>query len=153
MILPNAIKEFLNKATVPGDMCLPYHYPAPEHFETFQSCYRYDGNTLADLTSTAPGGFHPNWYIITYNYFSDPYFIDITEEAQGFPVYYAPSSAGKWVPTKVATSLANFSKLLTNLAALLNDTPAYLKYLETHVDTTTAPWSEIYSNAAEPAEV
>ena len=148
-MLPAAVQTFIAQAIVPGDMCLPYHYPKVENFAGFQSTYRYHGNTLEDLTSTAPGAFQPGWYVVAQSYFGDPFIVDFTEEAQGFPVYYAPLGAGEWVPTKLAASLADFTTLLIDLAALADDSPAQLAYLKAHVDTSLEPWQEICAGLAE----
>lgn len=151
MIIPAPLQAFITRAIVPGDMCLPYHYPKLEHFATFQSCYRYHGNTLEDLTSTTPGAFQPGWYVVSRNYFGDAFIVDFTEEAQGFPVYYAPIGAGQWVATKVTDTLAQFAILLTDLASMHDDAKAQLAYLQAHVDTTAEPWQEVCTSlAAEP---
>ncbi|MDG9927312.1 MULTISPECIES: hypothetical protein [unclassified Pseudomonas] len=49
------------------------------------------------------------------NDFGDPFFIDLDEEAQGFPVYYAPHGAGRWDAERVASSLRHFAEILAAL--------------------------------------
>lgn len=92
----NAIRSFLEAAIVPGDMVLPFKYPQSERWEEWQSGFRYDGVSGNNLVASAPGEWQPGWYVVALNYFDDPFFIDLNEAAQGYPVYYAPHGAGRW---------------------------------------------------------
>ena len=62
-----------------GDLGLPQWYPEPGGIDAFQVGYRSNGNTGEDLSSEAPGQWHPAWLAVAANYFRDPYFIDLRE--------------------------------------------------------------------------
>ena len=94
--LPRAVRRFIEDAIVAGDVALPFHYPRPEHWQGWQSGFRYHGITGESLIATTPGEWQPGWHVIALNGFDDPFFIDLGEEAQGFPIYYAPHGAGRW---------------------------------------------------------
>ena len=42
---PEVVRQFIEAATVAGDMGLPFHYPALDELEGWQSGFRYHGIT------------------------------------------------------------------------------------------------------------
>lgn len=60
---------------------------------------------------------HPDWYVICTNYFDDPFFVNITEVEQNYPVYYS-QHGGNWIPTKVADNITTFAAILSKLKEL-----------------------------------
>jgi hypothetical protein len=142
-ILPDEVKDFIAAEIVAGDMALPSHYPKPHELRALQVGYRSHGLTGEDLVSTVPGGWQPGWLVIAQNYFDDPFFIDIAEEASGFPVYYARHGAGRWDAVIAAPSLQRFSQILSALRALGGDDARVRHFIETETDATNALWSEV----------
>jgi hypothetical protein len=121
MNIPQLILQFILSKTISGSMLLPFHYPKPEEWQGYQSCFRYHGISGEDLTSTEAGKWQPGWYVIALNGLDDPFFVDLNEEEAGFPVYYAQPGAGVWVPLTVAEDITRFGTLLIGLEALKND--------------------------------
>lgn len=142
-ILPNEVQDFIAAEIVAGDMALPSHYPKPHELRAFQVGYRSHGLTGEDLVSTAPGGWRPGWLVIAQNYFGDPFFIDVTEQASGFPVYYARHGAGRWDAVIAAASLRRFGQILLALRAAGSDDARTRHLIETETDATNAPWNEV----------
>lgn len=147
--LPPSVQAFVDAAIVVGDLGLPQWYPEPGGIDAFQVGYRSNGNTGEDLSSEAPGQWHPAWLAVAANYFRDPYFIDLREADAGYPVWWAPASAGRWTPSPVAASIERFGALLQALAALGDDPGAMLARIEREPGTEGAPWREIRANLAE----
>ncbi|GKX57486.1 hypothetical protein SOASR030_35980 [Leminorella grimontii] len=150
----NAIRSFLEAAIVPGDMVLPFKYPRPEQWEEWQSGFRYDGVSGASLVASTPGEWQPGWYVVALNYFDDPFFIDLNEVTQGYPVYYAPHGAGRWDAEHIASSLQEFSNLLAALRDCSEDDEAALSHIRSQPYLQTKFWNEVCENrlAREPAE-
>lgn len=142
--LPHAALQFIEAALVAGDMALPFHYPRAEQWEGWQSCFRYNGRTGESLVAATPGAWQPGWYVIALNGFDDPFFIDLGEEAQGFPVYYAPLGAGRWDAQQAAPSLQRFGEMLAVLCGIGDDDAAALRWIEAEVGLTTALWREVF---------
>lgn len=147
--LPPSVQAFVDAALVVGDLGLPQWYPEPGGIDAFQVGYRSHGHTGEDLSSEAPGQWHPAWLAVAANYFRDPYFIDLREADAGYPVWWAPASAGRWTPSPVAASIERFGALLQSLAALGDDPGAMLARIEREPGTEGAPWREIRANLAE----
>jgi hypothetical protein len=147
--LPPSVQAFVDAALVVGDLGLPQWYPEPGGIDAFQVGYRSHGHTGEDLSSEAPGQWHPAWLAVAANYFRDPYFIDLREADTGYPVWWAPASAGRWTPSPVAASIERFGALLQSLAALGDDPGAMLARIEREPGTEGAPWREIRANLAE----
>jgi hypothetical protein len=147
--LPPSVQAFVDAALVVGDLGLPQWYPEPGGIDAFQVGYRSHGHTGEDLSSEAPGQWHPAWLAVAANYFRDPYFIDLREADAGYPVWWAPASAGRWTPSPVAASIERFGALLQALAALGDDPGAMLARIEREPGTEGAPWREIRANLAE----
>lgn len=142
--LPHAARQFIEATIVAGDMALPFHYPRPEQWEGWQSGFRYYGITGESLIATTPGEWQPGWHVIALNGFDDPFFIDLGEEAQGFPVYYAPHGAGRWDAELAAPSLQRFGELLTALRDLGDDDAAAQLLIETEAGLDTELWNEVF---------
>ena len=150
-ILPTAVRQFIEEAIVPGSMPLPCHYPRPDDWDGWQIGFRCHGLTGEDLVGTSPGAWQPGWYVIALNGFDDPFFIDLDEEAQGFPVYYAPHGAGRWDAERVSPSLHRFTEILAALHDIGADEMAAQNYLEREVDLAGELWREVlehYRSAA-----
>ncbi|WES66525.1 hypothetical protein [Superficieibacter sp. HKU1] len=143
--LPDAIHAFLDAAVTPGEMTLPFHYSTPERWEAQQRGFRVHGITGENLTASRAGEWQPGWYVIALNGFDDPFFIDSSESAQGFPVYYAPHGAGRWNAERIAPTLASFSERLLALRDAADDDAAFLQYLDTLPDAQSPFWSDVRS--------
>lgn len=156
MNIPEPILHFIKSKTVAGPMLLPFHYPEPEHWLSFQSAFRYNGVTGEDLTSTKAGEWQPGWYVIALNGFDDPFFINLEEEAAGFPVYYSEHDAGVWEPLIIAEDLVRFGMLLAGLEALKHDAQSSLQYIQLmHQFNGNSPnefWAEVCESLAEQPE-
>jgi hypothetical protein len=127
-------------------MYLPFHYPALHELEGYQSGFRRHGITGADLTGTRPGQWQPGWHVIALNGFDDPFFVDITEEEQGFPLYFAHHGAGKWEAIKIAETINGFSQILHNLQTLQQNEEATIAWLNANIVLTNTFWKELYDD-------
>ncbi|MCS3795001.1 hypothetical protein [Niastella sp. OAS944] len=144
MNIPPLILQFMQNETIAGSMLLPFHYPKPENWQGYQSCFRYHGITGEDLTSTEAGKWQPGWYVIALNGLDDPFFVDLNEEEAGFPVYYAQLGAGVWAPLTAAEDITTFGVLLTGLATLTNDSEASRQYIQEFASNAdNAFWKEV----------
>ena len=142
--LPHAARRFIEAAIVAGDMALPFHYPPPDAWQGWQGCFRFHGITGESLISTTPGHWQPGWYVIALDGFDAPFFIDIGDEAQGFPVYHAPLGAGRWDAQRVAPTLQRFADLLAALRDLGTDDAAARRLIETEAEDLDADlWREV----------
>jgi hypothetical protein len=151
-IMPTAVRQFIEEAIVPGSMPLPCHYPRQEDWEGWQIGFRRHGITGENLVGTSPGAWQPGWYVIALNGFDDPFFIDLDEEAQGFPVYYAPHGAGRWDAERIASSLRHFAEILATLRDIGADETAAQDYLEREVGLAGELWPDVlehYRSAAQ----
>lgn len=142
--VPAAARQFMEAATVAGDMALPFHYFRPEEWAGLQSGFRTHGTTGESLVATTPGEWQPGWYVIALNGFDDPFFIDLHEAAQGYPVYYAPHGAGRWEAECAAPSLRRFGEMLAALRDRGDDDAAALRWMEAEADLGTALWREVF---------
>lgn len=141
--LPAAVRQFMEAGVVAGDMALPFHYFRPEEWEGLQSGFRWHGITGESLLATTPGEWQPGWYVIALNGFDDPFFIDLGQAAQGYPVYYAPHGAGRWDAQGVAPSLQRFGEMLAALRDQGDDDVAALRWMQAEVDPSTELWREV----------
>ncbi|MCP2040806.1 hypothetical protein L1281_001396 [Neisseria sp. HSC-16F19] len=132
-------------------MVLPDRYATATDFAAdMQEGYRHNSRSGQDLTSAAPGGWHPEWWVVAANYFADPFFVDIREAAQGLPVYFAFHGAGKWMPLPVASGLAEFNTLLNEIRARQEDDAALREWLAQHTDIHGHElWRELYQGLCE----
>jgi hypothetical protein len=125
-------------------MALPFHYPGLQELEGWQNGFRVHGLTRESLVSTAPGAWQPGWYVVALNGFDDPFFIDIGEQAQGFPVYHAPHGAGRWDALPVAPGVQRFVQMLSALHSLADDDAGAMRYIEAEADLANALWLEVH---------
>lgn len=139
--IPDAIYAFITAAVVPGDLMLPFHYPQPEQWHAWHSGYRWHGITGENLVADTPGMWQPGWYLIALNCMDDPFFIDLDEAAQGYPVYYAAHGAGRWQAERIAPDLQAFQSLLNQLCH--TDETAALAVLDAHTEADSAFWLEL----------
>lgn len=144
VIMPEAVRVFVESALVAGDMALPFHYPKTDEWHGWQNGFRRHGITGESLVATAPGEWQPGWYVVALNGFDDPFFIDLEEAEQGFPVRYAPHGAGRWEPEQVAPNLETFSAILMRLHEMIDDDVAAQRYLEAEVNLSTDLWREVW---------
>jgi hypothetical protein len=145
-MIPLPVQQFIQTATLCGHIHLPFHYPALHELEGYQSGFRRHGLTGADLTGIQPGLWQPGWYVIALNGFDDPFFVDITEEEQGFPVYFAYHGAGKWEAIKIAETINGFSQILHSLQALQQNEEATIEWLNANIDGSNAFWKELHDD-------
>jgi ribosomal protein L7/L12 len=139
--LPTDVGDFILAAVVTGDMALPSRYPGPDDLEAFQVGFRSHGHTGENLVSTEEGAWQPGWVVIATNGFDDPFFIDMAEQSAGFPIYYAPHGAGRWVATVAARSLERFGWMLSSLRDLEGEEA--MRFIETEAGTGSPLWAEI----------
>lgn len=144
--IPDSVQQFIEAAIVVEDICLPFHYPKVDELEAFQSGYRYHGVTLENLVADKAGAWQPGWYVVAQNGMDDPFIVDFSDAAQGFPVYYAAHGTGRWDVVQIADNLAMFSSLLTALKARYTNKEETLQYLQAHTDKQNVLWQEVYDN-------
>ncbi|MCL1992773.1 MAG: SMI1/KNR4 family protein [Spirochaetes bacterium] len=131
-------------------MPLPWHYADTSDFVKMQEGYRYNPVSGEFLVSEKAGEWQPGWYVFARNYFDDPFFIDFTEEAQGFPVYFSYHGSGKWEPIKIADSLASFAEILKTLKGKDEpDQPFELAALLPELDLLNEFWAEVAGTCRE----
>lgn len=142
--LPAALRQFIEAAIVAGDMALPFHYPrSDEDWIGLQSGFRIHGITGESLVSEAPGAWQPGWYVVAVNGFGDPFFVDLGEAGQGYPVRYAPIGAGRWEAEVIAPDLQRFAEWLAALRDLGDDDAAAQRLIETRPGLDTCLWREV----------
>lgn len=141
-----SVRQFVEAAVVTGDMALPFHYPRLQELDAWQIGFRQHGLTGEDLTSSAPGAWRPGWRVIALNGFDDPFFIDLGEEAQGFPVYYAPHGAGRWDALQAAPDIHRFGEMLSALREVADDDSKVMQYIETETGATNELWREVHES-------
>ncbi|MGC3953079.1 MAG: hypothetical protein QM804_02300 [Propionicimonas sp.] len=141
---PAALRPLLLDPPEQTNLVLPWSYAAAEDWTPFQLGYRVHGNTGDPLVSETDGDWQPDWWVIAANYFADPFFIDLREDAEGFPVRYAPHGAGRWDAQVVAGSVAEFAAWLRTLAELSDRPLEAARFAETCL-----PYSEFWAEVAE----
>jgi hypothetical protein len=150
MVVPEALVLFLQHAiTISDILVLPQRYPHSDDLVVYQLGYKVEGNTGADITGKDEGDFQPNCYVISQNYFADPYFINIDEESQGFPVYFAYCGSGDWQPILVCQSLTVFFEQLKAIQTRVCSPQDLQDYLKANADLTSTLWQEVYEAACE----
>jgi hypothetical protein len=152
MNLPPEIIAFIQQPVMVNSLCLPQNYPTVADFEQFQAGYRYNAVTGESTVGTGPGDFQPGWYVIASNYFDDPFYVDLTEGAVHFPVYFSQHGAGRWTPVACAPSLPNFTALLNQIQAVEPSKARVLALLEASFDLANPLWEEVYAAYAEAEE-
>ncbi len=145
MDIPNKVKEFIAKKIELENFCLPHFYPEINKFEDFQIGYKVHGNTGEKITGENEGDFKESWYVICSGYSNDPFFIDMNEEKENFPVYFAWHGAGSWNPIKVSKNIIEFGNQLEILKNIeLSDENAQDKIKE-KFDLNNEFWLEVYN--------
>lgn len=149
--IPDELRDFIEAAVVAGDMALPFHYPEVCDLLAWQAGFRLHGRDHSSLVSESPGAWQPGWLVIARNAFDDPFFVDLGERPQGFPVYYAAHGAGRWDALQVAGRLSDFGRCLR----LLRDHPE-LDPMALHVPSAepnleNALWREVRDARADAA--
>lgn len=139
--IPDAILAFITAAVIPGDLTLPFHYPQPEQWHAWHCGFRWHGVTGESLVADTPGMWQPGWYLLALNGFDDPFFIDLGEAADGYPVYYAAHGAGRWQAERIAPNLHAFQTLLDQLCHA--DEAAALALLDAHTEADSPFWLEL----------
>lgn len=80
---------------------------------------------------------------------NDPFFVDLSEQDQGFPVYFSWHGAGSWELVKVAEDLKDFTAKLLSIQKVDQDKAELLRLLETKFDLTIELWKEMYASIEE----
>ena len=145
MELPARILDFINQKLELTNYCLPHFYPTSETFDRFQIGYRTDANTGNKITGEGAGDFREAWYVICSGYADDPFFIDISEQQQNYPVYFAWHGAGDWTPLRVADSITAFSDNLHLLKTIEESEADKQVELAKYFDVTEGFWQEVYN--------
>ncbi len=148
MELPQKIRNFIEERTEMTNMALPWNYPSIDKFDDFQAGYRFNANTLENLTGQK-GEFDENWFVVCSNYFDDPFFIDISETENDYPVYYAQHGAGSWTPIKISENITEFSNQLKEIKELEDDRDLLLDKLKNEFDLENELWKEVYESTLE----
>ncbi|MGL6126375.1 hypothetical protein [Chryseobacterium artocarpi] len=138
------ITEFLKKAIAIEGIALPEYYAPIEHIYYFQDGYHYNSVENKNLTSDKPGDFKSNWIVLATNYFDDPFFIDLNEAEQMFPVYFAYHGQGDWEPIKIADSLKIFQEILEDVQNMRYDKTALINYFDENIDVENLFWKDVY---------
>lgn len=144
MELGPSIENFITQHLVFDVLCLPYNYPVAGRLEAFQDGYRYNSVKGESLITGKEGDWQETWFVIASNYFTDPFFIDLSEDVKDFPVYFSFCRAGQWAPVRVSSSITAFSKLLETLKSLdlETDKTAPIKFLQQSVEINSF-WQEV----------
>ena len=151
MELPQNLIHFIEEKLEMKNMALPWNYPSLDNFDAFQAGYRFNANTLEDVTGIE-GEFDVNWFVICSNYFDDPFFINILEIESEFPVYFAQHGQGQWVPIKISENISLFSNQLKQIKELENNKDLLLDKLKTQFDLENKLWKEVYESTFEDEE-
>ncbi|MFC5046542.1 SMI1/KNR4 family protein [Aquimarina hainanensis] len=149
MEIPDEIKEFIAKKITLENFCLPHFYPEPDTLNDFQIGYKIHGNTGEKITGENAGDFRESWYVICSGYSNDPFFIDMNEKNENFPVYFAWHGAGSWHPIKVSKTISEFGNQLEILKKIeLSDKNVQDKIKE-KFDLNNEFWLEVYNEYEE----
>jgi hypothetical protein len=141
MELSQSVQNFISNRQAFEILCLPYTYPTPETFADFQNGYRFNSVKKESLITLKEGDWQQNWFVIATNYFADPFFIDVSQDALDFPVYFSFHGQGKWQPVQVSSSITFFSELLVTLKGLGKSEA--LEFLKRTIDTGNRFWQEV----------
>lgn len=151
--VPDEIKTFIEAAIVAGDLTLPFHYPKLGEIAGLQSGFRFHALTGELLASSEPGSWQPDWLVVALNGMDDPFFVDLGEEASGFPVYHAPHGADRWDAMLVASNLRSFTKLLSDLRDIADDDARAMQLIAAETDAANPLWSEVIQARSERSSV
>lgn len=148
MKLPQKIRQFIEEKNIMTAMVLPWNYPSIDKFDDFQAGYRHNANTHENLIGQK-GQFNENWFVVCSNYFNDPFFIDISDAQNDFPVYYAQHGLGSWAPIKVSENITQFTFQLKDIKELEQNRDLLLEKLLDEFDLENELWSELYESTLE----
>jgi len=147
--IPNEVKEFITKKIKLKNFCLPHFYPEINKFDDFQIGYKVHGNTGEKITGENQGDFKENWIVICSGYSNDPFFIDLDEEKEHFPVYFAWHGAGNWKPIRISKNITEFRNQLEIMKIIeKSDENAQDKIIE-NFDLSNEFWLEVYNEYEE----
>lgn len=149
MELHPEIKNFIEKRIMPDNLYLPQNYPEVKTFKEFQDGYRFNGTTGEIYTGIKPAEFRGNWYVICSNEMNDPFYVDLSEQDRGFPVYFSWHGAGSWEPVKVADDLNDFAAKLLSIQKVEKDKDKLINLLDEDFDLTIELWEEMYASIEE----
>lgn len=152
MELHPEIKKFIEKKIMPDNSYLPQNYPAVKTFDKFQDGYRFNGTTGEIYTGTKPAEFRENWYVICSNEMNDPFYVDLSEQERGFPVYFSWHGSGSWEQVKVADDLNDFAAKLLRIQKAEKDKDELINLLNEDFDLTIELWEEMYASIEEEEE-
>ncbi len=76
--------------------------------------------------------------------FCRSFFIDLNEDAVGFPVYFAYHGQGYWEPLKITDCLEDFQEIIDHVNSVRFDKKALTDYFEHHKDSENPFWKEVY---------
>jgi len=147
--IPQLILQFIENPIETGTILLPFHYPKKDEWEYFQSGFRYHGISGKDLTSTKEGAWQRGWHVIALNGMDDPFFIDLNEEASGFPVYYALHGAGRWDAIALGFDIVSLGRFLEQMEKAGKDKTACLELVELSTDLRNPFWLELRTTIQE----
>lgn len=147
-----AITAFLKDPVCIEGLALPENYASVEHIYYFQDGYQYNSVENKVLASNLPGEFKPGWIVLASNYFADPFFIDLNEAREGFPVYFAWHGQGNWEPVKVAENLTEFQNVLLQIQSVRFDKAGLIEYFDENIDLENPLWEEVYASIEEQEE-
>lgn len=140
---PSILKFLKDSVTIEG-LALPENYATAEHIYYFQDGYHYNSVENKVLTDDAPGEFKPDWIVLASNYFADPFFIDLKDIKDNFPVYFAYHGQGKWEPLKIAGHLEDFHQILTDIRQIRYNKTALINYFDEKIDIENVFWKDVY---------
>lgn len=83
---------------------------------------------------------------------NDPFFVDLSEQDLGFPVYFSWHGAGSWEPVKVADDLNDFAAKLLSIQKVDQDKNQLIVLLSKDFDLTIELWKEMYASIEEEDE-
>ncbi|WP_160137828.1 hypothetical protein [Chryseobacterium sp. c4a] len=145
---PFILKFLSNPIRIEG-LALPENYASAEYIYYFQDGYLYNSVENKMLTGNASGEFRSSWLVLASNYYADPFFIDLDEFTDGFPVYFAYHGQGSWEPIQVAESLHIFQEILDQIQKLRSDKERLIHYFDENIDLENPLWKEVYTNIEE----
>lgn len=150
MTIPAAALPLVRAALRFDNLVLPQDYPEPKRWHAFQEGYR---PTPKDASTAVPvdGEWKPQWWVIATNYFADPFFVNIEEADQGFPVYFAQHGAGRWNPVVATESIDLFLRILAEVQAR-ETTPLHAAEYVGDVCPRNTLWIEVADTYRQTAE-
>ena len=143
-ILKNHIVNILNlEVTFDYIGILPTYYIDINNFSRMQDGYGFNSVTGESYVSEKEGAWRDGWFVFAHNWMEDPFYIDLNQENIGFPVYYSLHGQGKWIPIKIADTIAQFEMILRKLKVKDTDAPFELASLHLEIDSSNEFWIEV----------